>query len=74
LFVGLVVGAWIGTAGEASTHVGNLIRESLGLGKWVVIGIEHQRQEGALAGTTDDMGGALEIAPSPATQGGADAE
>jgi hypothetical protein len=43
LFAELVSGAWLGTAGRASEYVAELIRSSLGLGRSVVVAVEHPR-------------------------------
>lgn len=45
LFAELVGDAWLGTSGKASTHLAALIRSSLGLGRSVVLGVEHPRPE-----------------------------
>lgn len=47
LFAELVADAWLGTTGLASAHVASLIRSSLGLGRAVVVGIEHPRPAGS---------------------------
>jgi hypothetical protein len=41
LFADLVADAWVGTAGGASQFITDLIRSSLGLGKAVIVGVEH---------------------------------